>query len=479
VSGGGVDYHNGRWRARLPSAYDPMRRARYFDSESDAKSFVELALQELRGTIHDPKISKSTNLGKFGESFLTWWEVDQKRANADDDRLTWKNYVASTDLAKLPLVAIRAEHCQRWMNELAKRTARGSKTMLLSASVLRKAKNVLAACLRYAQKSGLLELGLPLPTDAVTIPTRVQTQDAPVDGVLSRKEIVSVLTLLLSETKDADEGERRRAEKAYCAFVVALFSGLRPQELCALSWEDVDLEGQSAHQRPSVHIRRSGRRETTKTGKRARIPLFGPAVEALVRWKAAVGRDTGLVFPRGDGGTHTKGYDFGWADHKEGKGEHAKTRPGIRSRAGIRRHVTWYVATKHTGATHFLMGTWVPDGWQDKPMTQPQVQTLLRHSSSKSTEHYARYTETGIFSSVPRAEREPEERGLPGLSAWPTEARVDAARPSQLARVKPGSAGESRVPAPALNPPKTRSKLEPPIRIERTTYGLRNRCSTD
>lgn len=108
-----------------------------------------------------------------------------------------------------------------------------------------------------------------------------------------------------------------RGDRFEAYFVVAILSGIRPQELRALSWEDVDLE----RGRSQATIRRAveemdgqkpGIRNTTKTRKSRVVPLLPEAVGALKTHKAfqneerlgkaGLWNDLGLVFPDALGG---------------------------------------------------------------------------------------------------------------------------------------------------------------------------------
>jgi integrase len=92
-------------------------------------------------------------------------------------------------------------------------------------------------------------------------------------------------------------------------YVLAVTSGLRPGELLALAWEDVDLEAGALYVRRSVSEDEGGPviREETKTSAGRRLELLPVAVEALKKhrlrqneeWLRYRGLwcDLGLVFP--------------------------------------------------------------------------------------------------------------------------------------------------------------------------------------
>ncbi len=92
-------------------------------------------------------------------------------------------------------------------------------------------------------------------------------------------------------------------------YVLAVTSGLRPGELLALKWEDIDLEAGALSVRRSVSEDEDGLviREETKTSGGRRLELLPVAVEALKKHRvrqnkerlrySGLWRDLGLVFP--------------------------------------------------------------------------------------------------------------------------------------------------------------------------------------
>ncbi len=92
-------------------------------------------------------------------------------------------------------------------------------------------------------------------------------------------------------------------------YVLAVTSGLRPGELLALTWEDVNLEAGTLSVRHSVSEDENGPiiREETKTSGGRRLELLPVAVEALKKHRvlqskerlrySGLWRDLGLVFP--------------------------------------------------------------------------------------------------------------------------------------------------------------------------------------
>lgn len=99
----------------------------------------------------------------------------------------------------------------------------------------------------------------------------------------------------------------------YAFYRVALSTGMRPGEMRALRWQDVDTAGSTITVRHSVSRDAEFRPvigKTTKTGKVRAIAVPASTIDALQRWRsvylerrlqAPFWRDLDLVFPRPDG----------------------------------------------------------------------------------------------------------------------------------------------------------------------------------
>lgn len=138
----------------------------------------------------------------------------------------------------------------------------------------------------------------------------------------------------------------------------------------------------------------------TKTKATRHVPLLPPAIEALKAWKKGAPKNPrGLVFPSDTLGVRASGFVWGWRDKPEErtrKGEVVRiVRPGIARRAGIERHVTWYSATRHTCASHLLMGSWTKDakGWMTRRLSLEDVRKCLGHADISGTQRYAHLAE--------------------------------------------------------------------------------------
>ena len=205
---------------------------------------------------------------------------------------------------------------------------------------------------------------------------------------------------------------------------------MRAGEIWGLRWEDVDFDEREILVRYSFD-------GPTKGGKVRRIPMLPPVLEALARWRRRddVTRAAGLVFHARDGAMHTRGYDAQWAKK-------------WRSAAAVRPELRFH-DLRHTCASHLIMGTW------GRAWRLEEVQVVLGHASRTTTERYARLAPD----SIRRVANEAVEQ-------W-----------SDDSKVAPGLVNDWSPPnSPYIQVPE---KIEPPIRVELMTYGLRNRCSTN
>jgi len=368
---GTVDRWGDRWRVRLRLP-DGSRKTFYTEpgvDEAGADEFRRALLQQLAGTEHDPRLGGRT-VGAWGLRWLD--EREQTARDAAGDRQRWGAYIAGTALAEVRLDALQPSHVLRWVRALVRRPRQDGAGPIARQTV-RNVWATLRACLRGAAAAELLDHDRLAACLAVELPPSPHAADVELDERirwLTDEEVARVLELELSHDQ-------------LSAFVVGLWAGLRAGELHGLTWDRVRWDD------GAIVVARS-RHGATKAGRSGRVPLLEPAREVLrTRWEAAGRPEGGLVWPAEHGGCHARGYDWGWADHRERRGGEVVVRPGIASRAGIAPGVTWHDATRHTCGVSLLRGTWAPD-LVPRAYRLEEVSRFLRHSSVKVTErHYA------------------------------------------------------------------------------------------
>jgi len=192
--------------------------------------------------------------------------------------------------------------------------------------------------------------------------------------------------------------ERLRARLgARDAMIVSVlaYAGLRPQELLALMWEDVD-GGRIAVRRKNVD---GTLYPYTKTRQDRTVDLLAPLATDFAEWALGSGRRSGLVMPRTDG------------------------EPWTRADWGNWRRRVYQPNAKAVGLSssvpYDLRGSWVSLlAWEGKTLLE--VARQAGHSVAVCDRHYA-----GIFEAGPRertsaaaairAAREPGVRGVYAL----------------------------------------------------------------
>lgn len=197
-----------------------------------------------------------------------------------------------------------------------------------------------------------------------------------------------------------------------------------PEPRRRLRTADVHTEGDTPHV-----VVRYGRppARPTKTGKVRRVPLFGLALDAARR---QVARAPGAVFwPAPRGGFRSRYRVLGRVHLSDGR--YADVWPSVVLEAGIGRPVRWH-DLRHTCASACV------SGWWGRRWTIEEVAALLGHATTTTTQRYAHLGESAL---------------------------------AQAARETAGPAGHALATAPRRGA-RSGLKLAPPVRLERTAFGL-------
>ena len=146
-----------------------------------------------------------------------------------------------------------------------------------------------------------------------------------------------------------------------------------PGELCALEWQDVNLQAGTAYIRRSVFwSRRKGSKtkiiEQTKNGENRKVYLTNEVAHRLRKWSLKSGRSKGLVFSH-NGRVPLK--------YRQVQYRYDKASKKIGSKW------TGTHIARHSFATDFLAKTKNPKA----------LQSILGHKTSQQTDHYAKITE--------------------------------------------------------------------------------------
>lgn len=385
--------HDGRqmWRLRMTLGGE-RRVVGYYESEEAARGVARAMARELAGTELDLD-ARGDSLGAFGIRWLKGRERTHRDAGGDAQR--WRAYVAGRPIAQRRLTALTSGDVTRWLQEILDEPSERTGE-LRSKQTVANALTTLRACLAAARRAELLTAN---PAEGIDLPRGTIEQETEVEEdwtYLREHEVEAVLAIPVRRSSAAieliDEGART-------AFVVGVYAGLRAGELAGLRWSDV------RDDRRELFVARS-RRGATKAGVIGRVPLLEPALEALDRWRGLTRPDLrtrpdALVWPAKDGGPRPRGYDWGWSDTAGS----TVVRLGRRRLAGITRRVTWHSATRHTCASHLLLGTWAPR-LIATPLRLEEVSRWLRHSSRAVTERYVHLGADALHSLVVHGDEE-------------------------------------------------------------------------
>ena len=270
----------GRWLGFVDAGYDASGKRRRVKVSARTKAEARAKLAAVRKSV-DAGVAgdQRTTVGDWLDQWVSQLPSSVKSVNTVDN-IKWV-----VDLHLKP--GIGGRRLRDLTPDDVDKLLRGKAAAGMSRSSLVRMHSVLKRALRLAERRGKLSRNVAALVDVPDGPAR-----------RSRSLTVLQARALLTAAKDDD---------LEALYVTGLMLGLRPGELLALAWADVDLDKQV------LHVRRTLKRERgqlllgdpkTPTSRRAlRMPT--PVVEALrahrakqskVRLAAPVWQDNDLVF---------------------------------------------------------------------------------------------------------------------------------------------------------------------------------------
>ena len=378
-----------------------------YDNEEKAERMRRTTLREDAG-----KAPESARL------FATDW-MDQRELAAQRrkrqrsfrrERSRWNAHVINAKFWDLPWKRITPQLIQEWVDSLFKKEAvqvirrktgieRRPTGRLLDRRVVEDALSLAKLCLDRAVVAGkFVHCNNQNPARVVIMP-RAEPEE--LEGEL-------VVHATLDEIEALFRLDLPPLQRA--VFAVAIYVGLRLDEIWGLRWQDVILTGR----RPEIRVRRSYDGPLKTKYALRDVPLLPRPLEALKAWKATHSPTpvAGLVFPRDGGGCHAESYTAGWRD-KLDRSRSDEPQQGWASKAGIRPDVT-FQCLRHTCGCHLAQGSWTP-----RPLTLHEIKRWLGHSSISVTErHYAALTSDNLHNAVAE----------PGYTGYKPGARDDHTR---------------------------------------------------
>jgi len=363
-----IKHADGSWKPFL------MKQAK---TETQAKKLaLEIEKERERAGLGLPAVGPF--VGNFAD--LCAWALEvhfSKKGSAQSDGSRLKQHAGdpekgtSTWLGALPLRSLSGPVFARYFTEVeAQPTVRGGPP---AASSINRLRSIFATVFEVAHEHGYWIGDNPVHA------TRARDVIDAGHDILQAHEVAPVLAACAPYWRGC--------------LAVGILAGLRKGELFGLKKLDVDLE------RRVLMVRRSHDRETTKSGKHAAVPIHEDLVPYL---EEALKSPGPWLFPNHEGEQRSRHTDLprilqmalvraGFIDHweyvcrrsgcgyrDEQPAEDKRDCPqcGFRLQATPRaRHIVWHEGTRHTLASHALMGGASLAG----------VQAILRHADPRLT----------------------------------------------------------------------------------------------
>lgn len=196
--------------------------------------------------------------------------------------------------------------------------------------------------------------------------------DNPIIGIKNLTVVKKLPDPLTPDERDAILNDMRRYDdRVWAYFVFAFYTGMRPEEIIALQWGDIDFSRKTARVQ-RVRTFRGSEREGSKTHAEREVDLTAPALNALARVRPFTFMKSADIFENPVTGKP-------WHDERSQR-DHYWT-PTLK-RLGIRHRRAYN--TRHTYATVALMAGVKP----------PYIAAQLGHTNTKMLfEKYARWIE--------------------------------------------------------------------------------------
>lgn len=351
---------SGRWQANWRDAHG-VRRFKTFDRKRDAEAFLREQWVEADRAAAGLPAAKPTRPGSHAwQELVDLWETKKahKRSLADDlSRI--RNHLTPV-LGREVVEAIGPEHITRVEAALhAKRRRKagpGRSKGAIGAATQKRVLVLLQGMLKMAHREGWIA--------AVPFIEKPPVPEKPKQFIETREQIRAFLAAAKAQPYPG----------AHELYALAVTTGLRASELIALDWTDLDLD------RGVVTVWRSGRGETTKSGKVRYVPMPAEIGGLMRAWQARCPTPD-IVFPSLNDQRQTNASRvFRQIFHR------------CRVEAGIPR-LTFH-GLRHTFGSHFVM-----NGGNINTL-----QRLMGHASVTTTEQYAHLAQSAF-------ERERERLG--------------------------------------------------------------------
>lgn len=364
---GTIEYHRARWRVRV--WIDGKRKT---IGSYETREMAERMLRAHLALVSSGRVIATSKLtvAALGEELLDMRELDGNRhgepvRSIADERSVWRRHVLPSDLAKMPVVAVRVSDVEAYMRWLRRRKA--VSTVRKGAGVehretdrtisaqtqrhaLRIVRQVFAEAIRreYIATNPAAPVAAPKPRPQID------------DDWLRADEINTLLSCTALPHRDRT------------AYACALGLSLRLNDILGIRLDRLDLDCEVPGPHLLVWL--------SKPEKWHRVPIMPWLVPILREHIATLPPGSEWLFPRKDGRRYSSSYDFGWAEKVE-RGRPRK--PSALEIAGIKRRIRFH-DLRGTCATHLAIGTW------GRRWSLKEIQDMLAHSDQRVTERYVR-----------------------------------------------------------------------------------------
>lgn len=239
------------WRAEVIAA----------DQEAERQRAEKAELDRRRVTVRDyvsTFVEQRAAMGIIEESTLK------------DYRKVWRNYIAPEGahyLGGITLQDLTAADVREWEAHLSAEKPQGGG---YSPNTVGKAHRLLKEAITQARADGIIAtdpmLNIKPPKRGASHPNALGLDAAPL--VLQKLDAMQETYLTVAAR-------------------LAIYTGMRRGEICALQWRDVDLEGRTIRVRRSVGVKDGGTYlKDTKTDKVRAVSIPEPLARSLKAWKA-------------------------------------------------------------------------------------------------------------------------------------------------------------------------------------------------
>lgn len=250
----------GVWRVRLGVTGVDGRRTKISRTVHGRRADAQAALAKL--IIEHGEGRVIPNAGSFAEALEDWWETKATarwEENTADRHRTNINAHLTPALGAKQLSALRTEHLDRLYGDLLRRGR--------SARTVRSVHSTAYGALRHAVRTGRVAINV---AEAATLPKRGGAPRAVPD--------LHVLEAALAWVA-ANEG------RGWGPWLrLAVYTGARPAEVCALRWSDVDLDAGVIKFHAGLS-RRTRTRKGTKSDKQRDVAIDAGTVAALREYR--------------------------------------------------------------------------------------------------------------------------------------------------------------------------------------------------